>query len=205
MCKGIAKSLASYINTFNLTTLARRKAKRPFSFVSHFESAGDYFPKEVRIGESDNENESENKKKSEADVDALQRLPQDSNQNSNQQSNQNSNQNSDQQSNQQSNQQSSQIANENINHAENQNAIQNSDQIANQNANHTENQNTNQSQTQISTPTMQQTAAEDHVAAPLLLYRRFSSRGIQRVGLGGFVSSRVATARSCLIEISQVG
>ena len=37
VCKGIAKSLASYMNTFNLTTLSRRATKRSFLFVSQRE------------------------------------------------------------------------------------------------------------------------------------------------------------------------
>lgn len=162
VCKGIAKSLASYVNTFNLTTLSRRATKRPFLFVSRREDLGGFVPKEIRISENENENEKEKENENEI---------------------QNENKNEIQ----------------NIMQAKSENHVENhveNEAVPNPNQPQPQMQTQNQPQIQTlpespnhpphSIPSNQQMVVEEESAAPLRLYRRFSSRGIQRVGAACF-------------------
>ena len=148
VCKGIAKSLASYVNTFNLTTLSRRATKRPFLFVSQSEDVGGFVPKEIRISENENENEIHVENHVENEAVPNRNQPQTQTQ------------------------------------TQTQTQIQTQLQVQNQSQAQTLAESPNHPPHSI--PSNQQMVAEEESAAPLRLYRRFSSRGIQRVGVACF-------------------
>ena len=159
VCKGIAKSLASYMNTFNLTTLSRRATKRSFLFVSQREGVGEFVPKEIRISEDEKESQVENENNNEKEVESNANQPQ------------------------------TQPPTPTPTLTPTPTPTLTPTLTPTPTPTLTPTPNESSNLTLHSKPTNHQRAVEEEPAAPLLLYRRFSSRGIQRVGDWVFCST----------------